>query len=85
MRVIAVIDQRAVIEKILLHLGLWSGTPTLASARAPPGDVIRPWTREPCDNVDPMPDTKTSSPTEPASGAEWNAPASGPPVGFVPR
>lgn len=56
MRVIAVIDQRAVIEKNLLHLGLWSGTSTLAPARAPPGDVIRPWTREPCDNVDPMPD-----------------------------
>ena len=30
MRVIAVIDQRAVIEKILRHLGQWNGTPPLA-------------------------------------------------------
>ena len=34
MRVIAVIDQRAVAEKILRHLGLWNGTPLLAPARA---------------------------------------------------
>jgi hypothetical protein len=33
-----------VVEKTLRHLGLWSGTPTLAPAR------------EPCDDVDPMPD-----------------------------
>ena len=53
MRVIAVIDQRVVIEKILRHLGQWNGTPPLAPARSPPdaGD----WTREPCDDVDPMP------------------------------
>ena len=55
MRVIAVIDQRAVIEKILRHLGLWSGTPHLAPARAPPDADTGPWTREPCDDVDPMP------------------------------
>ncbi len=36
MRVIAVIDQRVVIEKILRHLGQWNGTPALAPARAPP-------------------------------------------------
>ena len=71
MRVIAVIDQRAVIERILRHLGQWSGTPPLAPARAPPDANAGPWTREPCDDVDPMPDcrqagptTKTSSPTE---------------------
>ena len=34
MRVIAVIDQREVIEKIFRHLGLWSGTPPLALARS---------------------------------------------------
>ena len=56
MRVIAVIDQREVVEKILRHLGLWSGTPPLAPARSPPADADEPWTREPCDDVDPMPD-----------------------------
>jgi len=56
MRVIAVIDQRAVVEKILRHLGLWSGTPLLAPARAPPDADPGPWIREPCDDVDPMPD-----------------------------
>jgi hypothetical protein len=56
MRVIAVIDQRTVIEKILRHLGQWSGTPPLAPARAPPDGDAGPWTREPFDDVDPMPD-----------------------------
>ena len=65
MRVIAVIDQRAVIEKILRHLGSWSGTPHLAPARAPPACARHadrpdadtgPWTREACDDADPMPD-----------------------------
>jgi hypothetical protein len=56
MRVIAVIEQRAVIENILCHLGLWSGTPLLAPARAPPDADTGPWTREPFDDVDPMPD-----------------------------
>ena len=84
MRVIAVIDQRAVIEKILRHLGQWNGTPPLAPARAPPDPDAGPWTREPCDDVDPMPacragrprsaaqagpTTKTSSPTDPAECA----------------
>ena len=56
MRVIAVIDQRVVIEKILRHLGQWNGTPPLAPARAPPAANTGPWSREPCDDVDPMPD-----------------------------
>ena len=56
MRVIAVIDQRAVVERILRHLGLWSGTPPLAPARSPPNAADGPWTREPCDDPDPMPD-----------------------------
>ena len=56
MRVIAVIDQRVVIEKILRHLGQWNGTPPLAPARAPPDADAGPWTREPCDDVAPMPD-----------------------------
>ena len=56
MRVIAVIDQSEVVEKILRHLGLWSGTPLLAPARARPDTAAGPWTLEPCDDVDPMPD-----------------------------
>ena len=56
LRVMAVIDPRAVIEKILRHLGLWSGTPPLAPARAPPAADAGPWTRAPFDDVDPMPD-----------------------------
>ena len=54
MRVIAVIDQRLVIEKILRHLSQWNGTPPLAPARSPPD--TGPWTRELCDDVDSMPD-----------------------------
>jgi len=49
-------NQRAVVEKILRHLDLWSGTPPLAPARSPPGAANGPWNREPCDDVDPMPD-----------------------------
>jgi hypothetical protein len=56
MRVIAVIDQRAVVKKILRHLGLWSVTPLLAPARAPPDANAGPWHNEPCDDVHPMPD-----------------------------
>ena len=55
MRVIAVIDQRLVIEKIRRHWCQWNGTPPLAPARAPP-DAEGPLTREPCDDVDPLPD-----------------------------
>jgi hypothetical protein len=56
MRVISVIDQRTVIEIILRHLSQWNGTPPLALARSPPNGAQGPWTREPCDDVDPMPD-----------------------------
>ncbi len=48
--------QRVVIEKILRHLGQWTGTSPLAPARASPDANAGPWTREPCDDVDPMPD-----------------------------
>ncbi len=50
MRVIAVVDDPQVTEKILRHLG--AGRPAGVS---PPG-VPRPCTYEPCDDVDPMPD-----------------------------
>jgi len=62
MRVIAVIDDRRVVEKILRHLGAWHDPPayTQASAgrppRTPPQGLPGPYTYEPCDDVDPMPD-----------------------------
>ena len=52
MRVIAVIDQPAVIEKILHHLGLWVGPSPHHACRAPPNTPH--W--EPSDVEDPMPD-----------------------------
>jgi hypothetical protein len=36
MRVVALIDERAVIERILRHLGLWEEGVRLNPARAPP-------------------------------------------------
>ena len=54
MRVIAVIDDRRVVEKILRHLGVWCGGPLLRTGRSPPGDG--PWSRVPYGDVDPMPD-----------------------------
>ena len=54
MRVIAVIDQRQVVEKILRHLGLWRGTPLLAQACTPLDTNVGPRVREPCEDVDPM-------------------------------
>lgn len=53
MRVIAVIDQPQVIEKILRHLGLWSGP---SKAPRPPPTGCDTWHYEACDDVAPMPD-----------------------------
>ena len=55
MRIISVIDDRAIAEKILRHLGVWAG-PTASSARPPPGSADGDWTYEPCADVDPAPD-----------------------------
>jgi hypothetical protein len=52
MRVIALIDDPRVVEKILRHLGVWHDPPP----RPPPGRLPGPYTYEPCDDVDPMPD-----------------------------
>ena len=52
MRVIAVIDDPRVVQKILRHRGLWHDPPAARPARADPG----PYTRHPCDDVDPMPE-----------------------------
>ncbi|HWT81081.1 MAG TPA: transposase, partial [Candidatus Methylomirabilis sp.] len=52
MRVIALIDNPKVVEKILRHLGVWHDPPP----RPPPAGVPGPYTYEPCADVDPMPD-----------------------------
>ena len=51
MRVLAVIDDRQIAEKILRHLGVWS-----MPARPPPGPAREAWTYVPCEDVDPIPD-----------------------------
>jgi hypothetical protein len=48
MRVIAVIDDARVAEKIPCHVGAWHDPP--------PPDGSGPYTYEPCEDVDPMPD-----------------------------
>ena len=52
MRVIAVIDDPWVVEKILRHLSAWHDPPAALSPPGAPG----PYTYEPCDDVDPAPD-----------------------------
>ena len=55
MEVLAVIHQRVVIERILRHVGLWSGTPRMAPSRAPPVEQTE-HRSSPYDMSDPMPD-----------------------------
>jgi hypothetical protein len=52
MRVIAVIDDPRIVEKILHHLGAWHDPPP----RPPPQGLPGPYTYEPCEDVDPTPD-----------------------------
>ena len=52
MRVMALIDDRRVVEKILRQLGAWHDPP---AAMSTPGDG-EIYTRVPFDDVDPMPD-----------------------------
>jgi len=51
MRVIAVIDDRRVVEKILRHLGAWHDPPAIL----PSLGASRPYIHEPCEE-EPMPD-----------------------------
>ena len=53
MRVIAIIDDRRIVEKILRHLGVWGGPPLAGQGRAPPSGPV---TYEPYGDVDPMPE-----------------------------
>jgi hypothetical protein len=52
MRVIALIDDPRSVEKILRHLGAWHAPPAGPS----PAGERSPYTYEPCEDVDPMPD-----------------------------
>jgi hypothetical protein len=52
MRVIAVIDDPQIVEKILRHLGAWHNPPACLPLSVLPGT----YTYEPYDDVDPGPD-----------------------------
>jgi hypothetical protein len=39
-RIVALINERAVIERIIRHLGLWSADSSHRPARDPPGEVF---------------------------------------------
>ena len=52
MRVIALIDDPRLVEKILRHLGVWHDPP----ARTVPSGLPGPYTREACPDFEPMPD-----------------------------
>jgi hypothetical protein len=54
MRIVALIDEREVIERILRHLGLWQQGVRVTSGPDPPGD----WVIEPCFE-DALPDYET--------------------------
>ena len=56
MRIVALIDDRDVIERILRHLGLWEQGVRVSPAGAPP--EIAEWVIEPCCD-DPFPDYDT--------------------------
>ncbi len=58
MRVIAVIDDPRIVEKILRHLGAWSDPTAHPQARPPPTN-LGPCTYEPYDDVDSMPQCPT--------------------------
>lgn len=61
MRIMALIDERAVIERILRHLGLWAqgvrATPATGPLTTVPGEqIIEPWLDDsfPDDDVEPV-------------------------------
>ena len=58
MRIVSLIDDKAVIERILRHLGLWAQGIRVSSARAPPeiaDRVIEPWMDAPFPDYDTEP------------------------------
>ena len=53
MRIVALIDDREVIEKILRHLGLWQEGVRVHSGTDPPGEpTIEPWLDDPFPDYD---------------------------------
>ena len=62
MRVLCVIDDPEIVEKILRHLGAWHDPPACRSlgggrpAQLRPVPLPGPYTLEPCEDVDPTPD-----------------------------
>ena len=56
MRIVSLINERDVIERILRHLGLWEQGVRVLPARAPP--EVAEWVIEPCYD-DPFPDYDT--------------------------
>ena len=52
MRVIAIVVDPRVVERILRRLGVWHDPPARLPAPGAPG----PYTHEACDDVDPTPD-----------------------------
>jgi hypothetical protein len=55
MRIVALIDEEAVIERILRHLGLWEAGVRVDAARDPPAPaepVIEPWLDDPFPHYD---------------------------------
>ncbi len=57
MRIVSLIDDLAVIEHILRHLGLWQQGIRVASGPAPPADwVIEPWFDAATSDYDTVPD-----------------------------
>ena len=58
MRIVALIDERVVIERILRHLGLWDQGVRVSPPRAPPEIaecVIEPWLDDPFPDYDTEP------------------------------
>jgi hypothetical protein len=58
MRIVSLIDDRAVIERILRHLGLWQQGVRVSPTRAPPeivDRVIEPWLDDPVPDYDTEP------------------------------
>lgn len=60
MRIVSLIDDRAVIERILRHLGLWDQgvrvSPTTGPPASAPGErIIEPWLDDPFPDYDTEP------------------------------
>ena len=52
MKIIALIDEASVVERILRHIGLWEAGVRVDAARDPPEPVIEPWPDDPFPNYD---------------------------------